>query len=98
MEKITEPAWKIKPKKYKTFRGETVYGLAGKKENAGGMLWLVAYVTDAETAEILELEVGDFIGSPVGEVWDARNLETAIDEAELEMAALMAEARAEFGA
>lgn len=97
MEKITEPAWKIKPKKYKTFRGETVYGLAGKKENEGGMLWRVAYA-DAETAEFLGLEVGDFIGSPVGEVWDARNLETAIDEGELEMAALIAEARAEFGA
>lgn len=97
MTKATEPAWKIKPKKYKTFRGETVYGLAGKKENEGGMLWRVAYVTNKETAELIGLEVGDFIGSPVGEVWDARNLETAIDEAEVEMAALMAEAREEFG-
>ena len=105
MKKAIEPAWKIKPKKYKTFRGEKVYGLAGTKEGAGGTLWVVSYATK-ETVEFWEevdgnrdgLEVGDFTGYIAGSVMDAENIETAIDEAELEAAALMADARAEFGA
>ena len=104
MIKATEPTWKIKPKKYKTFRGEKVYGLAGTKEGAGGTLWLVSYATKNDVEFWTEvdgnesgLEVGDFTGYIVGEVWDAENIETAIDEAELEAAALTAAARKEFG-
>ena len=104
MKKATEPTWKIKPKKYKTFRGESVYGLAGTKEGAGGTLWLVSYATKADVEFCEEfngnkdgLKVGDFTGCIVGEVWDAENIEIAIDEAELEFAALAAEAREEFG-
>jgi hypothetical protein len=102
--KATEPTWKIKPKKYKTFRGESVYGLEGTKEGAGGTLWLVSYATKEDIEFWTEfdgnkegLEVGDFTGYIVGAVWDAENIEMAIDEAELEAAALAAEAREEFG-
>jgi hypothetical protein len=102
--KATEPTWKIKPKKYKTFRGESVYGLEGTKEGAGGTLWLVSYATKEDIEFWTEfdgnkegLEVGDFTGVIVGAVMDAENIEMAIDEAELEAAALAAEARAEFG-
>ena len=104
MIKATEPTWKIKPKKYKTFRGEAVYGLEGTKEGAGGTLWLVSYATKKDIEFWTEfdgnkegLEVGAFTGVIVGAVMDAENIEIAIDEAELEAAALAAEARAEFG-
>jgi len=104
MIRAEEPTWKIKPKKYKTFRGEATYGLAGTEEGAGGTLWLVTYA-DKEWVAFEEefngnkdgLKVGDFTGVIVGEVWDAENIEIAVDEAELEFAALAAAAKEEFG-
>jgi hypothetical protein len=100
-----EPTWKIKPKKYKTFRGEAVYGLEGTKESAGGTLWAVSYATkkDVELEEEINgnrdgLKVGDFTGYEAGDVWNAENIEYAVDEAELEVAAILADAELEFGA
>lgn len=100
-----EPTWKIKPKKYETFRGEATYGLAGTKEGAGGTLWAVSYATkkDVKFEEEFNgnkdgLKVGDFTGYVAGDVWDAENIEIAIDEAEMEIAALLADAKEEFGA
>ncbi len=104
MTKATEPTWKIKPKKYKTFRGEAVYGLEGTKESAGGILWAVSYATkkDVKLEEEINgnrdgLKVGDFTGYEAGSVWDADNMEMAVDEAELEVAAILADAELEFG-
>ena len=105
MIKATEPTWKIKPKKYKTFRGEATYGLAGTKEGAGGTLWAVSYATKKDVEFWTEfdgnkegLEVGDFTGYVAGDVWNAENIEIAVDEAELEIAAILADAKEEFGA
>ena len=95
----TEPKWKIEPKHYDSFRGGNTYGL--DEQNT---LWMVAYVTQSWVDFLVDfdgnadgVQVGDFDGSPVGEVWDADNILTAVDEAELEAAALLAEAKQEFG-
>jgi hypothetical protein len=94
----TEPNWQIKPTFYESFKGGSTYGLDTQNQ-----LWLVAIVDqnwvdfneefDGNTAG---LQVGDFEGVIVGCVADPDNILIAVDEAELEAAALVAQARAEF--
>lgn len=95
----SEPNWKIKPKRYKSFRGSSVYGL-----DENNTLWLVAYATKNWVATLEDIDgnadgvkVGDFDGCPMGEVWDPDNILIAIDEAEQEVAAVSAAAKVEFG-
>jgi|1_EtaG_2_1085319.scaffolds.fasta_scaffold01163_9 hypothetical protein len=95
----TEPNWKIKPKHYDSFAGGNTYGL-----DENNTLWLVAYVTQSWVDFLVDFDgnaegakVGDFDGCQVGDVWDADNILIAVDEAELEAAALMAQAKQEFG-
>ena len=95
----TEPNWKIKPKHYDGCAGGGIYGL-----DENNTLWLVDYVTQSWVDFLVDFDgnadgakVGDFDGCRVGDVWDPDNILIAVDEAELEFAALKAGAEQEFG-